>query len=252
MRFVNLEEARAARGLRLVVTAGVPSPWSETAKGCFDAKGIDYLAVRLTPRDADTRAWTGRHNAPVAVYEDEPPRSGWAEIVALADRIREDVPLVPASQADRIEMWGMAHEILGEGGLVWSLRLVAIHEGLHSDGARGFPVRAARYLGARYGYAPESVDAARGRVQSVLRMLRTRLDDGRRYFVGGALTVLDICAAAAIGVFVPLPAEQCPMLPDFRRTYETWAPEITDAVSTALLAHRAFMYRHHLALPVAL
>ena len=68
MRFVTLDEARSARGLRLVVTAGVPSPWSETAKSCFDVKGIDYLAVRLTPRDADIRAWTSRHNAPVAMY----------------------------------------------------------------------------------------------------------------------------------------------------------------------------------------
>src|SRR6185369_11307434 len=98
MRFVTLEEARAARGLRLVVTAGVPSPWSETAKGCFDAKGIDYLGVRLTPRDADVRAWTARHNAPVAMYDDEPPRSGWAEIVALAERLRADPPLVPGAQ----------------------------------------------------------------------------------------------------------------------------------------------------------
>ena len=73
MRFVNLEEARAARGLRLVVTSGVPSPWSETAKGCFDVKGIDYVAVRLTPRDADIRAWTNRHNAPVASPGRVPP-----------------------------------------------------------------------------------------------------------------------------------------------------------------------------------
>jgi glutathione S-transferase len=251
MRFVNLEEARAARGLRLVVTAGVPSPWSETAKGCFDAKGIDYLAVRLTPRDADTRAWTGRHNAPVAMYDDEPPRSGFAEIVALADRIGDKAPLVPASQADRIEMWGMVHEILGEGGLVWSLRLVAIHEGLASDGARGFPVRAARYLGARYGYEPARIAAARDRIQSVLPMLCARLEDGRRYFVGGALSALDISVAAALGVLVPLPEEQCPMSPDFRRTYQTWSSEIADAVSATLLAHRDFMYQRHLALPVA-
>ena len=252
MRFVTLDEARGARGLRLVVTAGVPSPWSETAKGCFDVKGIDYLAVRLTPRDADTRAWTSRHNAPVAMYEDEPPRSGWAEIVTLAERIRPQVPIVPISQADRIEMWGIAHETLGEGGLVWSLRIAAIHEGLASDGARGFPVRAARYLGAKYGYDPTTVDGARERIGTTLAMLARRLEDGRLYFVGGALSAADICVATALGVLVPLPPANCPMLPDFRRTYESWSPEIAGAVSPALIAHRDFIYRQHLVLPVAL
>jgi glutathione S-transferase len=252
MRFVTLDEARASPGLRLVVTSGVPSPWSETAKGCFDAKGIDYVAVRLTPRDADTRAWTNRHNAPVAMYDDEPPRSGWAEIVALADRIHPAVPLVPASPRDRVDMWGTAHEVLDEGGLVWSLRIVAVHEGLASDGARGFPVRAARYLGTRYGYAPERVATARARIQSTLAMLGARLEDGRRYFVGDRLSALDVCVAAALGVLVPLSQDQCPMLPDFRRTYENWDPEITSAVPPLLLAHRDFIYRDHLALPVAL
>jgi len=219
MRFATLDEARAAPGLRLVVTAGVPSPWSETAKGCFDVKEIDYLAVRLAPRDADTRAWTSRHNAPVAMYEEEPPRSGWAEIVALAERLRPEVPIVPSSQSDRMEMWGIAHEMLGEGGLVWSLRIEAIHEGLVSDGARGFPVRAARYLGARYGYDPARVDGAREQIGTTLRTLAGRLEDGRRYLVGGALSAADIRVAAALGVLVPLSPSDCPMLPDFRRTY---------------------------------
>ena len=252
MRFVNLEEARGARGLRLVVTAGVPSPWSETAKGCFDAKGIDYLTVRLTPRDADTRAWTSRHNAPVAMYDDEPPRSGWAEIVTLAERLRPDVPIVPSSPDDRLAMWGLAHEVLGEGGLVWSLRIEAIHQGLVTDGARGFPVRAAQYLGTKYGYDLARVDGARERIGTTLRILAQRLADGRRYLVGSALSAADICVATAVGVLVPLPPADCPMLPAFRQTYETWSPEIAAAVSPTLLAHRDFIYRQHLALPVAM
>ena len=250
MRFVSLEEARHARGVRLVVTAGVPSPWSETAKGCFDVKQIDYVAVRLTPADAETRAWTGRHNAPVAMYDDEPPRSGWAEIVALAERLRADAPLIPRAPDDRIAMWGIAHEVLGEGGLVWSLRLEAIHQGLATDGARGFPVRAARYLGARYGYEAGRVDGARARILSTLRMLADRLADGRRYLVGGALSAADICLAAALGVLAPLPPAACPMLPDFRRTYETWEPGIAVVLAPTLIAHRDFMYARHLAWPV--
>lgn len=250
MRFVTLDEARAARGLRLVVTAGVPSPWSETAKSCFDARGIDYVAVKLTPRDADTRAWTNRHNAPVAMYDDEPPRSGWSEIVALAERIGVGPSLVPRAQADRVAMWGLAHEILGEGGFVWSLRLEAIHQGLTTGGARGFPERAAGYLGARYGYHPSGIDEARARIQSTLSMLAQQLERGDRYLVGEALSAADICVATALGVLAPLPPADCAMLPDFRRAYETWAPEIAHAVVPSLIAHRDFIYRQHLRLPV--
>jgi hypothetical protein len=38
MRFVGLEEARAATGLKLVVAASLPSPWSEAAKGILHVK----------------------------------------------------------------------------------------------------------------------------------------------------------------------------------------------------------------------
>jgi glutathione S-transferase len=252
MRFVNLEEARAARGLRLVVMAGIPSPWSEAAKGCFDVKGIEYLAVRLSPRDADIRAWTNRPNAPVALYDDEPPRSGWAEIASLADRLRDDVPLLPRGQTERVEAWGIAHELLGEGGLVWNLRIEAIDQGLLTDGARGFPVAAARYLGPRYGYDPATIDGVRARIATAMQMLAERLADGRRYLVGDAVSVADICLAAAMGVVVPLPAADCPMLPAFRQTYESWAPEIAATVAPTLLAHRDAMYRDHLRLPVQL
>lgn len=252
MRVGTLEEARAERGLRLVVTAGVPSPWSEAAKGWFDVKGLDYLLLRLTPRDADVRAWTGHHNAPVAVYDDEVPRAGWAEILSLAERLAPAPRLIPEDPPARAEMMALAGDILGQGGLIWSLRLCLIHEGLVSDGARGFPARAARYLGDKYGYAPERIEAARARAVALLDDLGRRLADGRRYLVGGALSGVDIVAAVALGVVQPLPEELCPMLPAFRVAYESHYPEIRAAVTAASLAHRDFIYRQHLRLPVVL
>src|SRR4051794_12296224 len=95
MRFVELEEARAATGLRLVIAGGIPSPWSQAAMGLFDMKGIDYLAVRFRPVAEQVRSWTGSHNVPVAVYADEPPRTGWAEILALAERLAPQPSLIP-------------------------------------------------------------------------------------------------------------------------------------------------------------
>ena len=35
LRFVDLEEARAAGGVRLLAAAALPSPWTEAAKGIF-------------------------------------------------------------------------------------------------------------------------------------------------------------------------------------------------------------------------
>ena len=75
--FVDFETARATPGLRLVTVAGVPSLWSEAAKAIFQIKQIPFVAVRLTIQDTEIRGWTGVNNAPVAMYDDEPPRSGW-------------------------------------------------------------------------------------------------------------------------------------------------------------------------------
>jgi hypothetical protein len=49
---------------------------------------------------------------------------------------------------------------------------------------------------------------------------------------------------------VPLPEASCPMLPAFRRAYETLDPELRAAIAPSLTAHRDFMYAHHLTLPV--
>ena len=136
---MDLEEARAASGLRVVIATNVPSPWSQAALGAFDVKGLDYLAVRLRRADDEIRRWTGARNAPVVLYDDEPPRTGWAEILALAERLGGRVSLVPADDGARVRMFGLSHEILGEGGLGWSVRLLLTHLGLETDGRRGWP-----------------------------------------------------------------------------------------------------------------
>ena len=250
-RFVELEEARAARGLRLVVTAGIPSPWSEGAKGVFDIKGVDYLAIRLNPKDAAVQAWTGHHNAPVALYDDEPPRAGWAEILALAERIAPQPSLLPDEAPARVETLGLAHEILGENGLVWCARLLLIHAGLTTAGQRGFSPRAAQYLAPKYGYAPDRIPGARARVLSALALLADRLG-GRRTFGTDGPNAVDVYAAVAVGVFHPLRQDACPMVPAIRHAYETTETELRAAISPALLAHRDRMYERHLTLPVRL
>jgi glutathione S-transferase len=250
LKFVSVEEARAASGLRLVLAGNIPSPWSEAAKGCFDVKGIEYLGVRQRIGDAETRAWTGHHNAPVAMFDAEPPLTNWADIVALAERLAPSPALVPGDENDRVAMFGLSHELLGPDGLAWSARLLMIHAGLTTDGARGFPTRAASYLGVKYGYAPDRVAGARARIAAVLATLAERLSNGRDYLVGDRLSAADIHAAAALGVLQPLPDEVCPTLPVFRHACETIDEDVKALVPTSLRAHRDRMYERHLTLPV--
>ena len=79
--YLDVEDAKDLAGLRLVLTAGVPGPWGEAAKGILHVKQIAYQPVRQDagqPNDA-LRDWTGHDNAPLAIYAEEAARSGWAD-----------------------------------------------------------------------------------------------------------------------------------------------------------------------------
>jgi hypothetical protein len=254
MRFVELEEARQASGLRLVIATNVPSPWSQAALGVFDMKGLDYLAVRFRRSDEEIKGWTGTRNAPAVLFDDEPPRTGWAEIVTLGERLGGRMSLVPEDDERRVRMFGLSHEILGEDGLGWNVRLLLTHAGLTTDGRAGWPKPVAEYLAPRYGYAPDRAAAARARAIATLRLLDTVLAEsrgrGHAYFLGPSPTALDLHAAVTLGTIWPLPEAQCPMPPPVRHAFETLDQEVKEAVSPGLLEHRAQMFSRHLVLPV--
>ena len=130
IEFVDLDAAREAAGLRMVVVSGVPSPWGEAAKGILHVKGIPWKAVRLDQGDDAMAEWTGQRSGPVALLDDEAPRSGWIEILLLAERLAPSPPLLPRDPRERAQMIGWAHEICGEQGLGWVRRLQGVHTGL--------------------------------------------------------------------------------------------------------------------------
>ena len=125
-----------------------------------------------------------------------------------------------------------------------------IHAGLTTDGARGFPARAASYLAAKYGYAPDRMAGARARIAAVLGALAARLSDGRDYLIGDRLSAADIYAATTMGVLQPLPEDLCLTLPIFRHACETIDEDVKALVPPALRAHRDRIYERHLTLPV--
>jgi glutathione S-transferase len=254
MTYVDLQTARQARGLRLVVLASVPSPWSEAAKGILHVKKIQYLAVRCNVRDPEIRTWTGVHNAPVAMYDDDPPRSHWSEILALAERLDPSTPLVPRDPDQRLRHHGLIHEISSEGGLLWCGRLLQIDRSLRSEGTGGLPVPLAQHFGRKYGYAPDLAGAADQRVREVVATLAAQLRasraSGSPYLIGDSLTAADIYTATALFPFGPLPDELCPMPPHVRRMFDPVPEEIQGLLPPELIEHRELIYRRHLELPV--
>ena len=127
MDYIKPIEAKSLRGLRLALTVGVPGPWGESAKKMLEYKGIDYVAVEQHPAqpNEDLVAWTGVRNAPIAIYNDEAPKTNFQDIVALAERLNPNPSLIPSEWNERIICFGISNEICGEGGFGWSRRLMA-------------------------------------------------------------------------------------------------------------------------------
>jgi len=254
VEFVEFEEARERSGLRMVVVTGVPSPWGEAAKGILYVKRIPWVAVRLDQGHAEMIDWIGCASGPVAVYEDEPPRSGWAEILLLAERLSPEPPLLPVHAEERALAFGLAHEICGELGLGWLRRLASVHSGLKGEG--GFPPPVAKYLARKYGYREAEAGDIQGRVIELLAMLARRLhvqrDAGSKYYLGDALGAVDIYSAAFMALFKPLPDADCPMPAAMRAGFEAVDEATMEALDPILLEHRDHVYRTHLELPLTL
>jgi glutathione S-transferase len=258
IEYVDIATAQAARGVRMAVLGSLPSPWSEAAKALFHVKGIPVLAVRFRRGDDELKAWTGSHNVPVVFSDDDPPRTGWAEIVALAERLYGGrTPLVPGDPQARVRFHGLINELAGEDGFQWCARLVMIHESIRTGGARSFPLRVAQFLARKYGYAPERVAAARARVIETMQLLEAErarsAAAGHAYLIGERLTALDLYLATFLNTVVGLSETDCPaMLPALRPAFVHLAEDLGREVPPGLAAHRALVYARHLTWPIAI
>ena len=252
--YFSVEEAIARRGLRMVVLGKVPSPWSEAAKGIFHIKRIDFAAVRLVYDNPALASWAGQLSAPVAVYDDEPPRSGWAEILMLAERLAPQPALLPLEPEARGRAVLLAEKFCGQGGLGWSRRLQLVHAGLTKAG--GFVDRVAGYLGGKYGYDAAAAEQYAPRVIELLGelagMLRARRAAGKTYYLDDEPGAVDVYSAAFMALFRPLPPEHCDMHPGLRAAFEWLDPATAQALDPLLLEHRDMMYARHLQLPLSL
>jgi glutathione S-transferase len=251
IQYVSVEEAKARTGLRMVVVGKVPSPWGEAAKGFFRLKGLNFVAVRLAYDDPALKQWAGQLSGPVVFHDDEPPRSGWAEILMLAERLAPSPPLLSLEPNARGREIELANDFCGERGLGWTRRLQLVHAGNQKAG--GFPERVSDYLGRKYGYDAAHAAGYGPRVRELLGKFAAALRASRGpYYFGDTLNAVDVYSAAFMALFQPLPEAQCAMEPWARAAWETLDDETRAALDPALLEHRDLMYSRHLPVPLSL
>ena len=252
MQYKTVPEARSLPGLRLVLTADVPGPWGESAKAIFQWKDIDFIPVRQDggAENAELLDWTAQNSAPVAVLDDQAPRSSWLDILLLAETMNPAKPLLPQDLEQRALVIGLSRELAGEDGLAWNRRLQLLAPMMRSPEV---PHGIAR-MAEKYGWSEACCAEAGAKVASCLDYFATRLRMQQRlqsdYLVGQTPTALDIYLVNFLGMIKPLPQTQNPM-PDFlRRSYETVDDQLAAHLDPILFEFRDRIYEQHLNLPL--
>ena len=249
MKYVDINEAIKADGLRIVIVKAMPSAWGVAAKAMIDYKGLDYLCAHQIPMvdNPELLAWSGTNSGPVVAWNDEPPVNRWEDILLLLERLAPGKPLVPEDPAGRIEVFGIAREICGEIGFGWNRRL---------DLARPPAGEEPGPFAQKYNYREAEAALANTRVVALMGELAARLkkqkENGSKYLVGNAVTAADFYWAAFSNFVVLQPAEIMPVNPDARPMFENTPAEIMAAVDPILMEHRDHITQTYYKLPFGL
>jgi hypothetical protein len=252
MDYLSIADAKTKNGLRLVLTRDVPGPWSESAKAVLRTRNVEYLAVEQHGgRDnRELVAWTGHRNAPIALYNDEPARVRWQEILDLAERLGTGPSLYPEDIADRIKMVGLSSEICNEGGLAWHARMLMLNMTYQAHGDVVFEKNP---MFREYGFSEQAVFDAIARVEQILGHLTATIKSqqarGSVYLVGDSLTAADIYWACFSNMLEALSPEKNPMPDSLRQGWGALAKGIGD-YDPILIEQRDAIFEKHLWLPL--
>ncbi len=253
MEFVEARDAQHMDGMRLALTINVCGPWSEAAKNILEVKDIPYTPVAQYGggENPDLVAWTGHGNAPVAVWENEPPRAGWAEILMLAERLAPEPALLPEDPGLRAQVFGISNELAGEWGFGWCRRIIMFPPPEAPEDVGGETMRMLR---KRYGHTPQPYEQAPHRCVQILDFLRDTLDaqkaKGSQYLVGDGLTAADIYWATFSQLLEPMSEDRNPVSGPMRDAYGNVGDIVEGAKHPILYAHRDFIFDEHLTLPL--
>lgn len=251
MHYISVAQAKDMDGLRLVLGVQTPGPWSFCARALFSFRNVPFVPVRqdVMGENADLIEWTGRRNAPVAVYNDETPVDGWLEIANLAERLGSGPSLFPDDPVDRALATGWSAEICGQGGFGWSRRIAMAMAGRMAEGDSP-----AADVMRGYGVAEENIAPAQRRTADVMRglagQLRSQLGMGREWLVGDRIGACDIQWACFSQLVAPLGPDAIQMDDGMRALFSTLSDVERDALDPILIEHRDRVWRDHIGLPV--
>jgi len=252
MEYLEPSAARDLPGLRLALTSHVPAPYSMSAKAIFNLRDVEYTPVAQAGagENADLVAWTGHRNAPVAVYNDEAPRTGWLEILNLAQRLGTGASLLPNDIQQRMRMIGLTNELIGENGLIWNIRLIMLSL---AGPEREASVAQSNPMYGAYGYSEQARSAAQDKVTEILECFtahaREQREQGSQYLIGNKCSALDVYWAYFSLIFKTLPEQDCPMPSGLRKSYEMGS-DVVGGCDPLLIDQRDWIYANHLPLPM--
>ncbi|MCB2061393.1 MAG: hypothetical protein KDE21_12845 [Novosphingobium sp.] len=253
MDYLTVAEARSLPGLRLVLSTGTPGPWGIAARALFDIRKVPFTPVRQEIMQANEElvAWTGRRNAPVAVYEDEPAVDNWLDIAVLAERLGTGPSLFPDDPLERTLAAGFSAEICGSGGFGWTRRLNMSAPGAPApDGQQ----EARDRMMQGYGMRPDAVKDAPARIAGILTGLSTQLrrqrDAGSDYLVGDRLSACDVHWACFSQLVAPLSPENCALPEYLYSMFANVSGEVGAALDPILIEHRDRVWERHIGLPL--
>jgi glutathione S-transferase len=251
VKYVEVEVARRTPGLRLVLTQGFPGPWGQAIKKILLYKGIDYVPVaQYAGQDnAALKEWIGVRNAPVIVDERGRPLTTLSEAIMFAERRKPSPAILPRDSESRAHVLGIVHELAGDNGLGWCMRLLLFKDTQSANPSAREQPAMAQMIG-EYGVTEEAIQSAPERIIDILQMLTRRLRAQRQarsdYLVGTCVTAADIYWACFSIMVQPLPDEWCPMSPALRQSRTPVHPGIIAARNSLLIEHRDHMFQRFL------
>jgi glutathione S-transferase len=250
IEFVPLEKAARMKGVRVTFLPGVPALFSECLKNFLDAKKVPYTRA-LHPAFGKDQSFlyklTSQTSLPTMLHDDERPRNSWIEQVVLADKLGGPPSLIPEKLDERVLLFGLMNELLGEDGLMWRKRLLF--------GASPFT--------EKYGHSDQAATEAPARIAEVVGSFAARIDAqraaGSRYLLGKSLTALDIYFATVTYMICPPGEDMLPRTKQNRGLLQGFAanpPEVQAIVDgeggRAIREYRDYILQTHCVMPAQL
>jgi glutathione S-transferase len=249
--WIPVSRARDLSGLRVVLAKGVWAVWSECAKAMLHYKRLPYAPVPqiIFEENVELVAWTGVRNQPQLIYDDEPARTSWLDIINLLERLAPDPPLLPADPEQRAQVIGWCNELAGENGLGWCRRIQ-----MTATETSLVPGTAATIISSEYGGQMGDVSRAERRIADIVagiaKTLRRQEALGSQFLVGKTVSAADLYWACFSNLVGPFPMDVCPVPQDLHAGFAQVGSTVSKALDPVIFRHRDAIYRDYLELPL--